>query len=209
MRKAHRFSSKLKSENVTLLGLAKGNVLLGEKRHHSAGFVPLLLLFVISLALSKEGLLQTSRLKGQVLVDAPMDPRRLRGAECRHRFDLVENVITVSLSPRRPHMKFPLGLELELSAIEKNGPSTQFNQKRNVSSCWTSFELKVAVKHFRAILNCVFCIKKALLEAILSMYSYEHIWGGGAGFIGSQTRPLHANEGNRTTRRALAHNHPE
>ena len=67
MRKAHCFIFKSKFENVTLLGLAKGNVKLGEKafkspildgkNHYGAEFVPFLPLLVITLALSKEDLL--------------------------------------------------------------------------------------------------------------------------------------------------------
>jgi len=36
-----------------------------------------------------------------VLVIAPGDPRRLRGQKCRHRFQFIKNVITVSPSPRQ------------------------------------------------------------------------------------------------------------
>ena len=38
------------------------------------------------------------------------------------------------------------------------GNSTWFNQKRDVSLYFTQFELKVAVKRFRATLNCELCV---------------------------------------------------
>ena len=45
--------------------------------------------------------LQKSGLVPPVLAIAPGDPRRLRGQECRHRFQLNQIVITVSPSPRQ------------------------------------------------------------------------------------------------------------
>jgi len=46
-----------------------------------------------------------------------------------------------------------LGFALENGSIKKVRTLPQLNQKRNLSFWFPQFELKVAVKHFRATLN--------------------------------------------------------